>query len=60
MADVEEPEVEAEENTDQGPYTGQSMDIPPSPFQPEDIEVVGYDDEGNPVLAEEVAVEDEE
>ena len=50
-------------NTDQGPYTGQSMDMPPSPFQPEDITVLGYDDEGNPVLAEtdeEVAPEDEE
>ena len=63
VRDVDDEVVEeVPVNTDQGPYTGQSMDIPPSPFTPEDVVVLGYDDDGNPVLQEDpeaVPVDDE-
>ena len=65
MSEVEERDERPSGSSDQGPYTGQSMDMPQEPFQPEDITVLGYDDEGNPILEDksaeaEVEVEDEE
>jgi hypothetical protein len=46
-------------NTDQGPYTGQSMEMPPAPFTPEEIEVLGYDDDGEPITVDRRAEREE-
>jgi hypothetical protein len=53
-----DPSVEVT-NTDQGPYTGQSMEIPPSPFTPEEIEIIGYDDDGEPITVDRAAEREE-
>lgn len=44
---------------DQGPYTGQSMEIPDTPFEPEEIEILGYDADGEPITVDRAAEREE-